>query len=156
MIRIEVRRTIVSPIDVVFDRLADVSRYRDWMPPGSLYRDSRWSGPRRLVGPGAQFEERSVFGRLDGRVSEYDPPTRLAFHQTRSWRGRRIFESRPSYTLASTASGTSIVHVAEGGFVGLLGIMDPLFRWLARRERIRTVDALELSLLRDGLTSATR
>lgn len=145
MIRIEVRRTIASPIDMVFDRLSDVSRYRDWMPQGSLYRESQWSDPRRSVGTGTEFQERTIFGRLEGRVSEFDPPARVAFHQVLRWRGRRVFESRPGYTLSSTASGTSIVHVAEGGFVGLLASLDPLFRPLARRERVRTVEALAAS-----------
>jgi uncharacterized protein YndB with AHSA1/START domain len=156
MIRIEARRTIARPIDVVFDRLADVSSYRDWMPPGSLFRDSRWSEPHRAVGPGAAFEERTVFGRLDGRVSEFDPPTKVAFRQILSWRGRRIFESRPGYTLSSTASGTLVVHVAEGGFVGLLAILDSLFWPLARRERVQTVDALEASLQVDGESAGSR
>jgi hypothetical protein len=125
------------------------------MQPTGLYRDNRWSDPRRAIGPGIEFEERSVFGRLHGRVSEFDPPTRVAFHLTLRWRGWRIFQSRPAHTLASTRSGTSIIHVAEGAFVGPLRLLDSLFWPLARRERVQTIDALEASFQGDGPTAAS-
>jgi hypothetical protein len=86
-------------------------------------------------------------GPGDGRRIEWRAPV--------CWRGRCIFESRPAYSLSSTPSGTSIIHVAEGGFAGPLGFLDLLFWPVARRERVRTVDALEASFRGDDPTAAS-
>lgn len=38
MIRLEYERTIESPIEEVFARLADIARYEEWLPHSRIFR----------------------------------------------------------------------------------------------------------------------
>ncbi len=146
MIEIRVERTIDRPIDVVFDRLAAVDHYDDWLPPSMIFVDSRLSEDGAQIGPGTEFYDSTRFGQLLGKITEYDPPTRISFLQRLRWGGVDVFESRPAYTLTSRNDQTHVVHEGVGRFFGVFRVLDPIGRLMADRERSRVVDALKQSL----------
>lgn len=98
------------------------------------------------VGEGTGFYDQTRLGRLDGVVTDFAPPTKVAFCQTLRWKGTRVFESRPSYVLEPVDGTTAVHHHAEGELYGPFKVLEPLVWAMARVERKRTVDVLRQSL----------
>jgi uncharacterized protein YndB with AHSA1/START domain len=147
VIRFQIDRTIERPIEDVFDRLADVDGYRDWMPDSGLFIDSV-QATDEPVGVGAEYRDRSRIGTLPGRVVEFDRPVRLSFHQVLRRRHKTVFDSNPGYVLEPAGDGarTVVHHMARGELHGLFKLLTPVVALVARRERRRVVDALQRSL----------
>lgn len=149
MISLEIDVTINRPINEVFDRLADISGYNDWMSPAGLFIESRETsnGPS---GPVTTFSDRTRIGRVEGEISEFRRPEKVRFRQTIYWLGIPAGESRPGYELESRNGKTIVHHKAEGNFLGffrlLEPVLDPIFLRYAEAERKRTVQALKTSL----------
>lgn len=145
MIAFQMDRVIERPIEAVFDRLADIDGYRDWMSRDGLFGDSEQisEGP---IDVGTEFYDISSLGRLRGEVTDFERSRRLGFRQVLRRKGTPIFESRPSYVLEPTAEGTTVHHHAEAEFHGLFKILEPVGYFVARRERTRVLDSLERSL----------
>jgi uncharacterized protein YndB with AHSA1/START domain len=144
VIRLQIDRTIDRPIEEVFDRLADIDGYRTWMPQSGLFRDSE-SVAGHATGVGTEFRDITRMGVLPGRVTVFERPNRIAFHQVLRRHDEVVFDSRPSYELEATAEGTMVRHHAEGELHGALRLLEPIVRLMARRERTRTLDALQAS-----------
>jgi uncharacterized protein YndB with AHSA1/START domain len=144
VIRLQIDRTIDRPIEEVFDRLADIDGYRAWMPQNGLFRDSE-SVAGDTSGVGTEFRDITRMGVLPGRVTDFERPHRIAFHQVLRRGGKVVFDSRPSYELEAAGEGTIVHHHAEGELHGLLRLFEPFARLMARRERTRTVEALKAS-----------
>jgi uncharacterized protein YndB with AHSA1/START domain len=147
MIHLEIETTIRQPPGIVFDRLADLEGYNDWMPQNGLFRNSRKvsKGP---PGEGTRFSDRSLMGPVEGEISRYDRPKAVGFAQRIRWFGLAWAETRPAYFLQSCDEGTHVRHYAEGDFYGILRLLEPLFSRFARAERKRTLMALKRSLER--------
>jgi hypothetical protein len=141
VVEVERQATIPRPITDVFDRLADIGAYSDWMPRTGLF------GSCRPVGDGAvaSYRDLSRLGPWRGRIVVRDRPTRLAFRQTLRWFGKDVIEARPSYVLESDQGATRVLHVAEAELFGAFRLMKPVTALLARRERRLIVEALQAS-----------
>ena len=112
-VRFESRTVIRRPVGVVFDRLADVPGYRRWMHRTGLFRRCELvSEPP--VRQGTTYVDSTWMGTFHGEVTEFAPPTRLAFNETLSWFGSPVSQARPSYVLEGDESSTVVHHVAEG------------------------------------------
>lgn len=146
MIRVQVRRVVARPIEVVFNRLAAIDDYGQWLPPSVIFRDTRLVHPDDPVRTGTEFYDFSNFGRLWGEVTDYAPPRMIAFRQRLTLRGFVAFESFPSYSLTSDDDHTHVDHVGRARFFGMYRMLEPVGRLMARRERRRVVDALQESL----------
>ena len=145
MIRFTLKRLIDRPIEEVFEQLADIDGYRDWMSREGLFRDSG----KMSEGPteeGTSFYDQARFGRLRGVVTELDSPNRIAFRQVLRRDDKPVFESRPSYTLKAVGNGTSVRQTAEGELRGMYKLLEPVIYPIARSERKRVLDSLESSL----------
>ncbi len=146
MVRVEIEKLIPQPIDKVFERLADIQGYNDWMPGGGLFiacsKDS--SGP---VGKGTIYSDRTRLGTVRGEVFEFDRPTRLTFHYTARLLGVKVMEGWPGYKLKKlNDSSTYVYHHARGKLFNGFQLFRPLVQRIAQSERQRTVDALNQSL----------
>lgn len=146
MICLEYERTIESPIEEVFARLADIDRYEEWLPHSGIYRGGRLAETDTAPEEGAEFFDHTPLGRLRGEITELDPPRRLAFRQRLRWKGKLVFESRPRYTLVPKNGGTRVVHEAEGELHGAFRLARPLVWLIATKERQRILDELKRSL----------
>jgi len=147
VVEFELARVVHAPVADVFDRLADIEGYRDWMPRrGSIYRGSEKTSPGP-VGVGTTFLDRTSVGPAPGEVVEFERPTRLVYHWwDRTRRGRLKAEGWPAYTLEAKGGHTTIVHHhARLETHGLHPLATPVYSWLARRERTATVEALQAS-----------
>ncbi len=144
-VRYETRTTIDRPIGDVFARLADIDGYRTWMHRTGLFRRSGETpdGPR---GPETTYFDATRMGTFRGRITDYQPPSRIGFSETLRWFGSDVMEARPEYLLEADRDTTIVHHVAEGELFGLMRLMKPVAALLARSERTRTVKSLRRSL----------
>jgi uncharacterized protein YndB with AHSA1/START domain len=144
-VRYEARTAIDRPIDDVFARLADISGYRTWMHRTGLFRRAAQTsdGP---PGPGTAYLDSTRMGTFHGQVTNYQPPSRLAFRETLRWFGSDVTEARPEYFLEADGERTIVHHVAEGELFGWMRLMKPVAALLARSERTRTLESLKRSL----------
>ena len=139
---------IQRPIGEVFERLADLPGYGGWMHRTGLFRKCRPTsvGPTRQ---GTTYVDSTRMGRFDGEVTEFLPPTRIAFRETLRWFGSPMTQARPEYSLEGDESGTIVHHVAVGELYGWMRLIKPAAAWMANRERSRTLSSLKRSLESD-------
>jgi uncharacterized protein YndB with AHSA1/START domain len=146
MIQLELEREIGRPIEEVFARLADIDRYREWLPKSLIFKGGGLVAPDEAVARGTEFVDVTPLGKLRGEVTSFEPPTGIGFEQTlRRW-GKPVLISHPSYQLSATDRGTHVSHQGEAELFGALTFTEPLVRVLAIRERTRIVDELKRSL----------
>jgi uncharacterized protein YndB with AHSA1/START domain len=146
VIRVDIHETIDRPIEDVFERIADIRRYPEWMPGTGLFvtctQDS--AGPVRH---GTRYSDKTRLGTVHGEVSAFDRPRKVVFHYSARLLGLTVMEGWPGYALDRKGAGrTRVHHTANGRLYGPFRLLGPLVQRLASRERSRTVGALKQSL----------
>lgn len=144
VVRFESQSVIRRPVHEVFDRLADLPAYQGWMHRSGLFRRCVLTsqGPVRA---GTTYVDSTRMGRFAGEVTEFAPPTRIAFRETLSWFGSPVSQARPEYVLEGDENATVVHHVAVGELYGVMRLFKPAAGWMANRERSRTLDSLARS-----------
>jgi uncharacterized protein YndB with AHSA1/START domain len=145
IVRFESSTSIRRPVGVVFDRLADVPGYGRWMHRTGLFRrcELTSAGPVRQ---GATYVDATRMGTFEGEVTEFAPPSRIAFRETLRWFGSPATQARPEYVLEGDGDSTVVHHVAVGELYGWMRVMKPAAALLAKVERTRTLNSLRRSL----------
>jgi uncharacterized protein YndB with AHSA1/START domain len=148
VVRYESETAIERPIEEVFARLADLADYGRWMHRNGMFRrcGQTSDGP---LGKGTSYFDASRMGTFRGEVTEFQPPSRIAFRETLRMFGSDLMEARPQYSLEGDGRRTIVHHVAEGELFGPLRVMKPVAAMLARGERARTLESLRRSLESD-------
>jgi uncharacterized protein YndB with AHSA1/START domain len=146
VVHFESTTTVHRPVDVVFDRLADLRAYDSWMHRTGLFRRCRVTsgdGPVRL---GTGYDDSTRMGTFRGEVTEFEPPSRLAFLETLHMFGSPAMQARVAYTFEAGEEGTVVHHTATGELFGPMRLMKPMAALMAKSERTRTLRSLESSL----------
>jgi uncharacterized protein YndB with AHSA1/START domain len=80
MIELHWETDIHATPERVFSLLADLRDYDRWLPNSSAFRGTHRisDGP---IGVGTTYVEPGPFGTRHGKVTEFEPPRRLAFEQ---------------------------------------------------------------------------
>ena len=145
IVRFESDAVIPRPVSEVFERLADLPAYEGWMHRTGLFRRCRRTseGPIRQ---GTTYVDSTWMGSFDGEVTQFVPPTRIAFQETLRWFGSPMTQARPEYLLEGDDTATTVHHVAVGELYGWMRFMKPAAALLANRERSRTLGSLKRSL----------
>lgn len=148
IVRYESTTTIDRSVEVVFARLADLADYGAWMHRTGLFRrcGQTSDGP---LGKGTSYFDASRMGTFRGEVTDFQPPSRIAFRETLRWFGSDLMEARLEYFLESDERRTIVHHIAEGELFGPMRFMKPVAALLAKSERARTVESLRRSLESD-------
>lgn len=147
VVEFELVRVIEAPVEEVFDRIADIGGYADWMPKrGSLLRRTRQTSPGP-IGQGATYFDETSAGDTPGDVAEFVRPTDIVFHWwDAASSGKLKAEGWPGYCLAAVGDrSTEVCHRARLRTYGLTRLLTPVYRWLARRERTVVLEALKAS-----------
>jgi len=131
---------VTSPIERVFDLLADLPNYPQWLPPSGLYATTAVSEtPIRL---GTTYIDRSKQGPLHGRVTAYQPPHVLGFHQeARLALGRLTIDIH--YQLEEVEGTTRVHRTTAPQMTGLLALLSPLVIRSIRHENLRTLTRMK-------------
>lgn len=146
MIHVEIDRTIDRPVADVFARLVDIEGYNRWMSRRGIFRSVTCDsdGPVRQ---GTRYTDRTSVGIVRGDISEFDAPRKVVFHYTSDLLGRRMIEGWPGYTLeADGPDRTRVHHFGNARLFGPWKLLQPVFQWMANRERRLTVESLQRSL----------
>ena len=145
VIRFEAQTVIRRPANEVFERLADLPGYREWM-----HRDGVFGGTELTsalpVRPGTTYVDRTRMGRFVGEVTEHVPTSRLAFSETFSIFGHPLTQARPSYVLEVDGDSTVVHHTAEAELYGVARLFKPVAARIVTRERSHTLASLKRSL----------
>ena len=148
IVRFESRAEIRRSVSDVFERLADLPGYGGWMHRTGLFRHCSLTS-EVPIRQGTTYVDSTRMGRFDGEVTEFAPPTRIAFRETLHWFGSPMTQARPEYTLDGDETTTIVHHVAVGELYGWMKFMRPAAAWMANRERRSTLDSLKRSLESD-------
>jgi uncharacterized protein YndB with AHSA1/START domain len=136
---------IQRPISEVFERLADLPGYGGWVHRTGLFRRCALTS-ELPIRSGTTYVDSTRMGNFDGEVTEFVPPTRIAFRETLSWFGSPVTQARPEYSLEGDETTTVVHHVATGELYGWMRFTKPAAALLAGLERSRTVKSLKRSL----------
>jgi uncharacterized protein YndB with AHSA1/START domain len=85
MIELHWESDIRAAAERVFSLLAELRDYDRWLPGSSAFRGTHRisEGP---IGVGTTYVEPGLFGVRHGKVTEFEPPRRLAFEQPMTMR----------------------------------------------------------------------
>ncbi|MFJ6113692.1 SRPBCC family protein [Agrococcus sediminis] len=150
VVELELERVVDAPIDAVFDRLADIDGHNAWMPRrGSIFRTTEQTSPGEPQ-VGTTYVDRTSVGTTPGEIVELERPHRLVYHWWEPGRdGAVSAQGWPGYELeAFDEQSTRVRHRARLEVNGIRSLAMPAYRWLARRERTATLEALQASFRR--------
>ena len=148
IVRFESHTVIQRPVSEVFERLADLPGYGGWMHRTGLFRRCGLTS-EPPIRKSTTYVDSTRMGAFEGEVTEFVPPTRIAFRETLRWIGSPITQARPEYSLEGDGTATVVHHVAVGELYGWMRFMKPAAALLANLERTRTLNSLKRSLESD-------
>src|SRR3712207_5423728 len=92
---------IAAAADDVFATIVDLRGYGRWLPQSADYKGTVEISDGE-VGEGTTYVERSPTGIRHGRITEFERPTRVAFHQPMTLRPKiaGVIEITLTYTLS--------------------------------------------------------
>ncbi len=149
VLRFGSRTVIRRPASEVFERLADLPGYRQWMHRDGVFGGTELTSPPPIRA-GTTYVDRTRMGRFVGEVTEHVPSTRLAFSETFSMFGRALTQARPSYVLEADGDSTVVHHTAEAELYGPMRLFKPFAARIVSRERAHTLASLKRSLEDSG------
>lgn len=133
--------TIHAPVERVFDLIAQIDRYGEWLPPSNTFKEVREVSDRP-VRAGTTYIDQGQSTPMRGHVTVYERPTRIGFAQAQNMPlGRLAVET--TYTLVATASGTHVTRDFQFHTGGLLLLIRPLLAGVLRQENERILAALK-------------
>jgi carbon monoxide dehydrogenase subunit G len=135
---------IACPVEQVFTLIADLPKYQEWLPPSGLYAGSTVASdsPIKL---GTTYLDHSKQATLHGRVTAFEPPHALAFHQeTGLALGRLIVDIQ--YRLEPLGDGTRVHRTTAPRLTGVLALLGPVIVRSIRAENTRTLATMKQHL----------
>jgi uncharacterized protein YndB with AHSA1/START domain len=127
----------------VFGLLADLRNYDRWLPPSSAFHGTTEisDGP---IGVGTTYVETGPSGVRRGRVTDFDPPTRIGFEQpmTMKPRGAGVVNIDLVHMLTPTTDGVRLVRTVSLSLTGPIRVVRPLVRRSIVAENTRMIAAI--------------
>ncbi len=142
MPEIHVSSEISRPPEAVFALIADITHYGRWLSPSSAYRETTDVSDTPIKA-GTTYVDKNPRGMMTGQVTEYQPYTRIGFHQTQK---NPNLDVTIRYQLTPVAGGTRLERSTTIVASGLARLIQPLVVGMTRRENQRTLAALKAYL----------
>jgi uncharacterized protein YndB with AHSA1/START domain len=134
---------IRCPADAIFDVIIDFRGQDRWLTRSSAYHGTLEvsSDPVRR---GTTYREPGPFGVRDGRVTEFERPTVITFHQPMTMRLHTgIVDVVMRYTLTPGDGSTRVRRMVTLGVPWSLKLVQPVLIRAFRTESTRTLLALK-------------
>jgi uncharacterized protein YndB with AHSA1/START domain len=134
---------IASPVERVFALIADLPNYHRWLPPSGLYGATTQVSETPVTLGTTYVDGKQA--TLQGRVTDFDPPVAIAFHQE-----SRLLLSRLSidirYRLEPLGAHTRIYRTTTPRLSGVLAFLWPMIIGPIRKENLRTLAMMKQHL----------
>jgi uncharacterized protein YndB with AHSA1/START domain len=143
MIEFPSEADIQCPAQRVFDLIADFRGQDRWLTPSSSFHGTTEvsSNPATL---GTTYREPGPFGVRNGTVTEFEPPTRITFHQPMTMKLRAgVVDVTVRYTLTPRGASTHVRRVVTLCVPPTLKLVRPIVERAFRVESERTLLALK-------------
>ena len=143
MTEIAAEAAIRSPAEKIFDLIIDFRGQDRWLTPSSAYHGTLEvsSDPVTL---GTTYREPGPFGVRHGRVTEFERPTAITFHQPMTMRLHAgTVDVVLRYTLTPGDGVTQVRRVVTLGIPRSLKLAQPVLVRAFRTESSRTLLALK-------------
>jgi uncharacterized protein YndB with AHSA1/START domain len=143
MSEIPAEADIRCPAEKIFDVIIDFGGQDRWLTASSAYHGTLEvsSDPVTL---GTTYREPGPFGVRHGRVTEFERPTALTFHQPMTMRLHAgTVDVLMRYTLTPVEGGTRVRRVVTLGIPWSLKLVQPVLIRAFRTESSRTLRALK-------------
>jgi uncharacterized protein YndB with AHSA1/START domain len=137
--------SIEGPAEEIFALIADLPNYERWLPGSSDFGAIAEIAPLP-VGLGTTYVDAGPTGTRHGEVTEYDPPTRIAFNQPMKVKWRPLggtIDIQLRNTLEPGEGTTRVNRDLTYEVHGLLKLAQPLVRAAFRKENERVLSALK-------------
>ena len=145
MIKIELSTHINKPTQDVFDFIAILSNYTEWLEGGETYVGTQQTslGP---AGVGTTYIDKSGPATMHGEIIEYQSPTRITFRQ-----GMKLivpaFEVTMRYTLEDQGDETTkVIRNYQMELYGIVRLTTPWIRTITRKENERILEVMKKRL----------
>jgi uncharacterized protein YndB with AHSA1/START domain len=135
--------------ETVFDLIRNLAGYKAWLPPSELFVEvvEIADDPVKV---GTTYVDKGPTGTVHGEVIEMEPPHRIAFRQTTSFKRaflRGALTVSVRYMLNEIGSGeTQVVREAKIQTSGILTMMRPVLLGVIRKENERILQRMKLYL----------
>ena len=136
---------IGGPAETVFALLADLEHYDRWLPGSKAFGAITQISPLP-VGLGTTYIDAGPSGTRHGEVTEYDPPTRISFHQPMQVKRGLLsgtIDIHLRNTLEQVEQMTRVNRDLTLGMQGLLKAAQPFVIAAFREENERMLLALK-------------
>ncbi len=148
MSEMQFEATIRRPIDDVFALIADLPNYGKWLPPSNLH-GAVMQYSELPVRAGTQYVDHGKATRMTGAVTEFEPPTRIAFRQQSvSLFGALDIEIR--YTLTAEDDATRVRRHLTVNPSGGYSLLQPMLLRAIRNESERILAMMKGYLEKSG------
>ena len=144
MVAFRLETEIHSSAERIFAAIVDLRGYDRW-----LDRSKSFPGITDIstdpVAAGTTFVESEPRGVRHGTITEFQPPTRVTFHQPMTMKPRPLgfIDIDVTYTLTPSGASTHLARAVILGLHGPLRLVQPLVVRQFRREGLRTMLALK-------------
>ena len=142
MIELPSEAEVDWPAERIFDLITDFDGYSRWLTPSQSYHGTHEisSNPVKL---GTTYREPGPFGVRDGEVTEFEPPTKITFHQPMTMRfGLGVIDVNVRYRLTPSGGKTHVSRVCAIDLPWQLKLSEPVVVEQFRSESARTLEAL--------------
>jgi uncharacterized protein YndB with AHSA1/START domain len=136
---------IEGSAETVFALIADLAHYDRWLPGSKAFGTITQISPLP-VGLGTTYIDAGPTGTRHGEVTEYDPPTRISFHQPMQVKQRLLtgtIDIHLRHTLEPTEQMTRLNRDLTLHIHGLLKVAQPFVIAAFRQENERMLLALK-------------
>ena len=146
MIDFEIVFRVAKPVGLVFDLIADVSRYDQWVPQRSNFFIENKLTSDGPIGVGTTYFDRLRYGgKSMGEITQHDRPSNVRFHQ-QTFFGLSVFSADIDYFFKTQNKLTEITHHFAAKTHGLFRIAEPALSAVIRREREKTCEAIKQAI----------
>ena len=143
MVDIRFEADVDAPAERVFDLIVDFDGYSRWLPGSSNYRGTHEISANPVT-MGTTYREPGLFGVRNGRVVEYERPTKVTFHQPMTMQlGGGVIDVTVRYTLTPNRDRTHVLRVITVGLPWQLKLFGPVVVHQFRTGSARTLAALK-------------
>jgi uncharacterized protein YndB with AHSA1/START domain len=136
---------IEGPCEAVFGLIADITRYDRWLPRSRAF-GAVTQVSQTPVSLGTEYVDNGPSGAMKGSVTEYHPPTCIAFRQSMPVK-LMVFagtlELNIRYTLETVGKATRVKRDITFHLPGMLKVAQPIIVSTIRRESKRLLQVMK-------------